>query len=59
MQEPVDPAHITQLLREWIPDPNHPGQFIAGAALLDGHTVKDAYLSTVFSDRGAPSVCTR
>jgi Ca2+-binding RTX toxin-like protein len=49
---------ITQLLREWIPDPNHPGQFIAGAALLDGHTVKDAYLSTVFSDRGAPSATT-
>lgn len=39
-------ADVTQLLREWIADPNNPGRLIACAKLLDGHqTVSyvDAY----------------
>ena len=32
---------ITQILREWVEDPNDPGHYIPGARLLDGdHTVK-------------------
>ena len=30
---------VTLLLRDWVPDPNHPGQYIPGARLLDGHTL--------------------
>jgi Ca2+-binding RTX toxin-like protein len=43
---------ITLLLRQWVPDPNNPGHFIAGSQLLDGHTVA-AYESKVFDDAGA------
>ena len=32
---------VTQLLRQWVADPNHPGQFIPGAALFDGTTLSD------------------
>jgi Ca2+-binding RTX toxin-like protein len=32
---------VTQLLRQWVEDPNHPGQYIAGAALFDGNTLSD------------------
>jgi Animal haem peroxidase/RTX calcium-binding nonapeptide repeat (4 copies) len=28
---------ITEILREWVEDPNNPGSYIAGARLLDGH----------------------
>jgi len=28
---------VTQILREWVEDPNNPGTFIAGARLLDGN----------------------
>lgn len=45
---------ITMLLREWVKDPNT-GAWLPGAALLDGHTVEQTYLSTVFSDAGARS----
>ncbi|WP_242185907.1 peroxidase family protein [Sphingomonas sp. CARO-RG-8B-R24-01] len=30
-------SDVTQILREWVADPNHPGQYVAGAKLLDGH----------------------
>ncbi|MGE8482912.1 MAG: peroxidase family protein, partial [Pseudomonas sp.] len=32
---------VTQLLRQWVPDPNNPGQYMAGAALFDGNTLSD------------------
>lgn len=44
---------ITMLLRQWVADPNNPGRYIPGASLLDGHTVKTEYLSSVFADQGA------
>lgn len=44
---------ITMLLRQWVVDPNNPGRYIPGASLLDGHTVKTEYLSSVFADQGA------
>lgn len=43
---------ITLLLREWVKDPNT-GLYHAGANLLDGHTVQQSYLSSVFSDKQA------
>ena len=30
-------AQVTQILREWVEDPNNPGTYIAGARLFDGH----------------------
>jgi Ca2+-binding RTX toxin-like protein len=30
-------ADVTQILRAWVPDPLHPGQYIAGATLFDGN----------------------
>ena len=30
-------ADVTQILREWVQDPNKPGTWIPGAKLLDGH----------------------
>ncbi|BAN49815.1 peroxidase family protein [Metapseudomonas resinovorans] len=34
-------AAVTQLLREWVADPSHPGQYRAGARLFDGTTLSD------------------
>ncbi|BAU73409.1 peroxidase family protein [Metapseudomonas furukawaii] len=34
-------ASVTQLLREWVADPNNPGHFRAGARLFDGTTLSD------------------
>ncbi len=34
-----DPA-ITTLLREWVEDPNHPGTYIPGMRLFDGHSLQ-------------------
>lgn len=44
-------AQITNLLREWVRDPNT-GQFRPGAEMFDGHQVK-AYSSGTFDDAGA------
>jgi len=30
-------ADVTQILRDWVQDPNHPGTWTPGAKLLDGH----------------------
>ena len=32
---------VTVLLRQWVEDPNNPGHFVPGAALLDGQTLSD------------------
>ncbi|MDB5364917.1 MAG: heme peroxidase [Rhodospirillales bacterium] len=32
---------VTALLRQWVADPNHPGQYVPGAALFDGYTLSD------------------
>ncbi|MDB5562453.1 MAG: heme peroxidase, partial [Hyphomicrobiales bacterium] len=45
-------TQITALLRQWVLDPNNPGQYRPGAELLDGHHTQ-IYSSTTFSDAGA------
>ena len=32
---------ITDLLREWVEDPNNPGTYIAGMHMFDGHSLKE------------------
>ncbi|MEO6092863.1 MAG: peroxidase family protein [Novosphingobium sp.] len=34
---------ITDLLREWVEDPNHPGTYIPGMRMLDGHSLATAW----------------
>jgi Ca2+-binding RTX toxin-like protein len=34
---------ITQLLRQWVEDPNNPGHYIAGANLLTGNTLAQSW----------------
>ncbi|MCB2073915.1 MAG: cadherin-like domain-containing protein [Novosphingobium sp.] len=34
---------VTDLLREWVEDPNNPGSFIPGMRLLDGHTLESEW----------------
>ncbi len=42
-------TQTTLMLREWVEDPNHPGQYIPGAELFDGHQTQ-AYNSQTFND---------
>jgi hypothetical protein len=37
---------LTSLLREWVADPLHTGQFHAGRNLFDGHTLATAWTKT-------------
>ncbi|TPK85674.1 hypothetical protein FJ936_09035 [Mesorhizobium sp. B2-4-13] len=45
-------SQTTYILREWVEDPNHPGTYIPGAELLDGHQTQ-AYNSQYFDDSSA------
>ena len=38
-------ADVTQILRDWVQDPNHPGTWTPGSKLLDGHQTQ-AYTDT-------------